>query len=80
MRDRRIGIFKIPFDAINDRPDEVRRILAGVIVVRAEAMFVGNEVSYVGICDQFEAVEPGASWPQYTAVVEGKAMSWRKLS
>jgi len=78
MRDRRIGRFVISFDAINDRPDDVKAALAGVIVIRAEALWHNGNIVYYGICNSFDGVPPGEEAPSYEWEITQGRRVWTK--
>ena len=53
LKDRRIGIVRMPIEFINSDPETVRAMMAEVIVVKAEFQVPHDRVEYVCICDDF---------------------------
>ena len=56
LKDRRLGIFRIPLDMINEHPDYCREVLSGCIVLRAEMRWDLDAIEYFAINDAFETV------------------------
>lgn len=68
-RSRRLGIFKIPCDSIEKRPDETRAALATCIVVRAESLYHEDAIEYVAISEHFEEIPLGTRPPEYKCIL-----------
>ena len=81
--DRRLGAFRIENHLIEDNPRLVRQIMATVIVVRAEALWVMHAVEYVALCDAFAPVPLGATLPHYRPIIHadingGEFVGWER--
>ncbi len=63
----RIGRFDIPFNMISESPETVLLMLAGKLVVRAEARYDLDAVEYHAYCDDFNEVGRGELAPEYIA-------------
>lgn len=64
-RTRCIGRFGISDDIIMDDPEVAMRVLANIIVVRAERRYETNSIEYVGVGDCFSPVPDGSITPEY---------------
>lgn len=64
QRQRR-GRFRIDVALIESDPEQARRILRGLIVVRAHVLWEGRSVEYVALGEDFAQVPPGAKTPYY---------------
>lgn len=68
-KDRRIGIFIIGLEMIDDDPDGCISVLNGCIVVRAETLYHMNAIEYVAYHESFKPVRVGVEVPKYMAVI-----------
>jgi len=71
MKDRRIGRFRITEAIIDANPKAVRKLMGGVIVVRAEFMY-GSIFEYIAISPEFDEIAEGLIAPEYDIVVTNK--------
>lgn len=62
---RRLGRFRIT--DIDACMREAKIVLARVVVVRAELMYMDSAIEYVAISDDFDTVDIGELVPMYTA-------------
>jgi len=69
MKDRR-GKFKISLDVINENPWLVLKVMAKVIIVRAECMFMLDAIEYQGYSPEFAKVPEALETPEYAIEVE----------
>ena len=67
MKDRRIGKFAVSMDLIANDPAMVRKIMNGIIVIRAELIGYMRAFEYVGISDQFDEIDEVVGPPNYAA-------------
>lgn len=67
IKDRRMGIVRIPVDFINGSAADVRLAMAQLIVLSATFHFHEEHVEYVALCEDFEVVRPGNVLPMYSA-------------
>ena len=67
MRIRRWGKFSISSLLLEERIDEFKAILSGVVITRAECTYHNGRIEYVGICEDFDEISEGEIIPEYTA-------------
>lgn len=70
----KLGKFTINSNVIKENPDLARHILSDMIVVRAEQMFVANEIEYIAISDLFRDVPRYEITPSYKIEVDENAV------
>lgn len=63
--ERRLGRFRIPNDRLRREPEKALAILAGCVVVRAEALWHSDDVEYMACHAAFGPVPLGAEPPFY---------------
>lgn len=63
--ERRIGRFRIDRHLIDNRPEDVLRLLRDILIVRAELSYEYDAIEYVGISEQFASVPEGCITPEY---------------
>lgn len=78
--DRRIGKVLISIDLIQNQPDLVRELTEGMIIVRAEQLFVEGAIEYIAISDHFDEVAEGGTAPNYMAKVTDNEDGTREVS
>jgi hypothetical protein len=61
----RYGKFRIPMHTLNTNFNNALKVLEGIVVIRAEALYHMNCVEYVGISEQFKDLKPGCDAPFY---------------
>jgi len=66
---RRLGRFSIIIDMIRDHPEAVADVLAGTVVIRAEARIDSMTIEYLAWSMEFDPVPEGTMPPWYVAVV-----------
>lgn len=66
---RSIGRFSISYKMLQMHLEEVRSVMRGVVVVRAESRWDKDCIDYVALCDAFEPVEGYREPPEYQAVI-----------
>lgn len=66
---KRVGRFVIDRGFINDHPQAVLEAMANIIIVRAECMYSGDYIEYLGLSDDFEGHE-GFLSPRYDFIFE----------
>lgn len=71
MNAKQVGKFKIKFDDIYEEPDEVAKLLNGMVVVSASAEFLDMCIRYIAIAPYFDEVETGQDPPSYQLVRSG---------
>lgn len=64
------GIIRVGNHVLYEHPDVVMAIMANLIVVRCEFMFMAYEFRYETISKFFDPVEEGAVTPEYDVVVQ----------
>lgn len=64
---QRAGRFQIGWDVIRLHPKEVLEAIKDVVIVRAESLYHGQVVEYVGFCDEFRETSVGDRVPSYQA-------------
>lgn len=78
----RVGCFAIDWQCFEDYRTEaiLFKILATVLIVRADADFASRQIEYTAYCHQFEPVAPGISPARYAVRVdpESGAVRWAK--
>lgn len=72
MKDRRIGRFYIDALLLQSRPEEAKKVLQGVLIVRAEQRWDMDAIEYVGIHESFDELERGQIAPLYEVRLEKK--------
>jgi hypothetical protein len=77
MNKRRIGKFYVNMDMLEGDLDTIRRILLGVIVIKAKLVYETDCIEYLGICDHFDVVPPGDMAPDYRCAMPG--FNWMKI-
>jgi hypothetical protein len=66
-RDRRIGRFSVSEVLIEQEPELFKKhIMAQMIVVRAEMVYMSRTIEYTSICDLFEELPQGYVPPEYS--------------
>lgn len=58
-------------EMVYEQPDQVQKIMAEVIVVRAELLFATMKFEYVALSKHFKEVEPEVSTPSYKCTISG---------
>ena len=66
INSRKAGRFSIPHSYIDERPEEVKKVMAQCIVTRAESEFCSAEIRYTAISNQFDDISFGDEIPYYT--------------
>ena len=66
-KSKRVGKFTIDFATIDNDPLIVYQMLAGKVIVRAEARHELQAIEYHAYCDDFDEVEQGHQIPEYVA-------------
>lgn len=61
----RKGRFRASKYLIMTNPTAFMKLLSSVLIVRAEAMFISDEIEYEGYSPYFNPVIEGASIPEY---------------
>ena len=64
--DHRRGRFKLHHDLIKDDPGLILKMMAMMIVVRAESLFCEDTIEYHAMSRLFEKVEKGQLIPEYS--------------
>lgn len=70
MKSRRVGIFEIPIQSIHLMLEVVQRIMARVMVVRAEMLYDRNAIEYTALSNDFEEVPQGHIPPRYEVMYD----------
>lgn len=65
IKDRRIGIFRIPSALINDNPKIVMLIMSYMIPIYVEYRHDTDETQYTAICEFFRNTARGCVPPNY---------------
>lgn len=67
----RVGSFILHEGVIDEHPEDVKRLMGTMIILRAEQMFHVKGIQYIAQCDQFDATEPGRfRLPEYKVWLE----------
>ena len=66
-KSKRVGKFTIDFATIDNDPSVVHQMLAGKVIVRAEARHEMAAIEYHAYSDDFDEVETGQRIPEYIA-------------
>lgn len=75
-KDRRLGRFKLPLQAIDDEPAVVRIIMGQCIVLQAQYSFTSQQFEYVALCDDFLEVADASIPPEYDIEFDGETVTW----
>lgn len=59
------GYFRFTRKFLEDSPRTVQKIMAKVIILRAEYLFTGDIFEYTAISHLFRKLEPGEETPRY---------------
>ncbi len=62
---RRGGRFSLDMGFMHQNPEAVQKIMAHVIVVRAESYYLYNAIEYMAVSDLFDVLSMGACCPWY---------------
>lgn len=79
MNKRQLGKFRLDVLRIEDNVDELCKIMATVIPVRAEYMYETNCIEYIALSHSFAPVGLGFKIPWYRAVFTEGVLSWETL-
>lgn len=76
----RMGLFRVSYDMISDRPSLVARVFRDTIVLRAEALYVSKEIEYQLMCGAFDLAATGELLPEYDAIYDENTdtVTWKK--
>lgn len=69
ISDRRLGVFKMALQFIDDSPAAARAVMGQVIVLRTDLRIENGEIEYLAICEAFSPVPEGNIAPRYSAIV-----------
>ena len=80
----RLGQFFIPSHVVRHQPQQALAILRGVLIVRAEQMYVRDAIEYIGVADHFSEVPDGDTAPFYDWALDELGpdvwrVSWRQM-
>ena len=70
MKKRNIGLFEIPARMIEENTQELIRLFAGMIVVRAEFRYDKGTIDYSALSDRFEPVDINCHPPKYDVTLQ----------
>lgn len=73
------GRIEISWICIHENPDEVQKVFAKVIPVRAELKFISNSIEYDCLSYEFEQIEDYEEPPKYKATVENGVVSFKRI-
>ena len=65
VKSMRRGRFRVSIHLINEQPDDVKKIMAHFIILRAECNFGFDALDYHALSDLFDEVESGYLLPEY---------------
>lgn len=81
---KRRGQFYLDFTLVEQEPERAALVLAGVVVIRAEALYHQHAIHYVGFHPAFDAPDDGAIMPEYQARITetkgGLKVSWERAA
>jgi hypothetical protein len=63
--EKRYGKFSISFDLFLNYFEQIRSLLSGVVVMRAESSYVSACIEYTAWCEEFDLVKEGEEIPIY---------------
>ena len=79
LRERR-GLFSISSSLIVTNLDIVHKVMAQVLIVRCEHVFLENRFCYDAYCELFTPTPPNESVPSYEFQVdEAGVVTWRQV-
>ncbi|WP_266032534.1 hypothetical protein [Brucella intermedia] len=80
FQEHRVGQFQIEAEVIRDHPEIVMKVMAEVIVVRAEHHLINDRVEYDAWSPHFDIVPEGMVAPSYDVVYDAdtETVTWAK--
>lgn len=66
----RRGRFRIAAVFLQDAPEVVKEIMGQCLIVRAEHLYINDEIEYHAICEHFRPIEFIDIVPEYDVLIE----------
>lgn len=81
----RCGKFAVTMGIFVERPEELERILRGVLITRAEMVLARKTIEYQGYSPHFDRVQPGEELPGYSPIIhmvngEIDKIEWKRVA
>lgn len=71
LKDRRLGRFFVAEAFLASDNEVLRRLMAKIIVLKADYDYMRDGFAYVAVCEEFEECPPHLEVPEYSVVCSG---------